>query len=90
MLARATIRAFVTRRGLVTSWAMFAGACLFALSDSLIALSRWVLSVPHPEVAILSTYFLAQLLIRIGLSEAEGNTPFEPLAGRAAPVGERR
>jgi uncharacterized membrane protein YhhN len=75
MLARATIRAFVTRRGDVTSWAMLGGAGLFALSDSLIALSRWVLSVPHPELAILSTYYLAQLLIRFGLADSEGDAP---------------
>jgi uncharacterized membrane protein YhhN len=75
MLARATIRAFVTRRGDVASWAMLGGAGLFALSDSLIALSRWVLSVPHPELAILSTYYLAQLLIRFGLADSEGDAP---------------
>ncbi|MEO6325884.1 MAG: lysoplasmalogenase [Thermoanaerobaculia bacterium] len=80
MLARATIRAFVTRRGEVASWAMFAGASLFALSDSLIALSRWVLTVPHPELAILSTYYLAQLLIRFGLADAGAAGRNEPLA----------
>jgi uncharacterized membrane protein YhhN len=65
MLARATGRALVdvrTRRARV----FLAGAAIFVLSDALIAFSRWVVALPHPRVAILATYYVAQWLLLQG------------------------
>ena len=65
MLARAAGRAVLDPRTR-ESRIFLAGAALFVTSDSLIALSRWVITIPHPRAAILSTYFLAQFLISEG------------------------
>lgn len=69
MLARATGRALVdtkTRESRV----FLAGAAMFVLSDALIALSKWVVDIPHPRAAILVTYFLAQRLLLAGIAPA--------------------
>ena len=65
MWARATIRAFVTRGHEPSRW-MFAGATVFVASDSLIAIDKWVVALPHASLLVLGTYFVAQWLIRRG------------------------
>jgi alkylglycerol monooxygenase len=75
MLARATGRAFVGSRS-PESRLLAAGAAMFVLSDSIIALSRWVMDIPYPKLAILATYFAAQRLIVAGADRApEGRPP---------------
>ena len=73
MLARATGRAFVEAR---TRQARFlvAGAAVFVLSDALIALSRWVVDMPYPRLAILATYFAAQRLLVEGVERASARS----------------
>ncbi len=74
MLARATARAFVEPRTRA-SRVFLVGAAVFVASDALIALSRWVLTIPHPRAAILATYFTAQWLISTGAEPAPKKTP---------------
>ncbi len=69
MLARATSRAFLAP-GTRATRVFLAGAALFVTSDALIALSRWVVTIPHPRAAILATYFAAQWLISAGVEPA--------------------
>lgn len=69
MLARAVGRAFVEPRTRA-SRVFLSGAVLFVTSDALIALSRWVVTIPHPRAAILATYFTAQWLIAAGAEPA--------------------
>ena len=42
------------------------GAILFVLSDSLIALDKFVIPIPFPTLLIMGTYILAQYLIAVG------------------------
>lgn len=65
MLARALGRAFVDARTQASRF-LALGAATFVLSDSLIALSRWVITVPYPRIAVLATYYLAQRLVLEG------------------------
>jgi alkylglycerol monooxygenase len=74
MLARAVARAVVAPRTRA-SRAFLVGAALFVTSDALIALSRWVVTVPHPHVAILATYFAAQWWISTGAEPAPRDSP---------------
>lgn len=69
MLARATGRALVDTRA-PESRLFLAGAAMFVVSDALIALSKWVVDIPHPRAAILVTYFLAQRLLLAGVEPA--------------------
>lgn len=77
MLARAAGRAFVEvrTRG---AYLLVAGAAVFVLSDALIALSRWVVDIPYPKLAILATYFAAQRLLVAGVDPA--GRPARPAA----------
>ena len=45
-----------------SSWVAI-GACLFMLSDSLIAIDRFLTPLPMSSLWILSSYFAAQMLI---------------------------
>lgn len=45
---------------------VFMGAILFVLSDSLIAIDKFVMPIPFPTFLIMSTYILAQYLICVG------------------------
>jgi len=62
MLARAMGRGVVEPRARQDRL-MLAGAGLFVVSDSLIALGRWVVEIPYPRLSILVTYFAGQWLI---------------------------
>jgi uncharacterized membrane protein YhhN len=48
---------------------LFIGASLFVFSDSIIALNKFLISVPFSGVLVMSTYGLGQLLICKGLLE---------------------
>jgi len=50
-------------------WLVFAGALLFVLSDSLIAINKFMMPVSHAELWIMSTYIAAQYFIVCGLLE---------------------
>lgn len=52
-------------------WAMF-GAILFVLSDSLIAVNKFVLEITHADTLIMSTYIAAQYLIVRGILKHPG------------------
>ncbi len=43
------------------------GACFFMLSDSLLAVNRFVTPLPGAQVWVLSTYYAAQVLIVVGM-----------------------
>jgi alkenylglycerophosphocholine/alkenylglycerophosphoethanolamine hydrolase len=48
---------------------VIAGAGLFILSDSLIAINRFLMPVPQSDLLIMITYYLAQLFITFGSSK---------------------
>jgi uncharacterized membrane protein YhhN len=48
-------------------WQVFIGACLFFISDGLIALNRFYISFPEADVLVMGTYAIAQLLIVMGI-----------------------
>jgi len=45
---------------------VIAGACLFIVSDSLIAINRFLTPVPLSDYLVMGTYYAAQLFITIG------------------------
>ena len=49
-------------------WMVFGGAVLFMVSDSLLAIDKFLQSIAHPGLLIMSTYISAQFLIVEGLS----------------------
>jgi uncharacterized membrane protein YhhN len=61
MAAQAIGRATV--RGDSASRWVAVGACVFMLSDSLIAVNKFLIPVPLSSLWILTTYFAAQMLI---------------------------
>jgi uncharacterized membrane protein YhhN len=61
MVAQAIGRATV--QATPASAAVALGACVFMLSDSLIAINRFVQAVPLVSLWVLSSYYLAQILI---------------------------
>lgn len=60
------------------------GAGLFVLSDSLIATNKWIFEVPQERLAILSTYYIGQLFITLGIPRS---LPGVGAASSGAPVG---
>lgn len=52
------------------AWLVVAGAFLFILSDSLIAINRFLRPVPANRFAVMSTYYSAQFLIAYGMLAA--------------------
>lgn len=61
MTAQAIGRATV--QGNAAAMAVAVGACVFMLSDSLIAIDRFVQALPQARLWVLSSYYLAQILI---------------------------
>lgn len=61
MVAQAIGRATVQRDA--ASVAVAIGACVFMLSDSLIAINRFVQPVPMVSLAVLTTYYVAQFMM---------------------------
>ncbi|MAJ50432.1 MAG: hypothetical protein CMB82_02310 [Flammeovirgaceae bacterium] len=47
------------------------GTLLFVISDSLLALNKFVWNIPYAEIGIMSTYMAAQLLITEGILKNE-------------------
>jgi uncharacterized membrane protein YhhN len=80
MAAQAIGRATVLRQPSATLVAI--GACVFMASDTLIALNRFVSPVPLASLWILSTYYLAQVLIVLQVAPRRQlqNTKPAPLA----------
>ena len=68
MAAQAIGRAVVLRT--VPATAVAVGACIFMLSDSLIAINRFVTPLPLAGLWVLSTYYAAQLLIVLHAAKA--------------------
>jgi uncharacterized membrane protein YhhN len=64
MLAAALTRAGKTGR--TSFWLVLAGAALFVLSDSLLAVNKFSYALPAGSVLIMSTYVLGQYLIVTG------------------------
>ena len=50
------------------------GACIFMLSDSVIAANRFLLPVPYAALWVLCSYYLAQMLIVCNLLEARARS----------------
>ncbi|MDH4090224.1 MAG: lysoplasmalogenase [Cyclobacteriaceae bacterium] len=48
-------------------WMVFGGAILFMVSDSILALNKFLMPVPQASVLIMSSYILAQFLLIEGL-----------------------
>lgn len=48
-------------------WQVFIGACLFFISDGVIAISRFYESFPEAGILIMGTYAIGQLLIVMGI-----------------------
>lgn len=61
-----------TNRQSVQPW-LGIGALLFILSDSLIAINKFVVSIPFPTLLIMSTYGVAQFLITTGYLRLSAN-----------------
>lgn len=48
-------------------WQVFIGACLFFISDGLIALDKFYLPIPDAGLLIMGSYAIAQLMIVMGI-----------------------
>lgn len=75
MLWRAAACAATPRDDFVAQWAFVAGAVLFAVSDFLIGLNRFMQPIAGTAVPIILSYWAAQALIAIGairLDRAQG------------------
>ncbi|MCE7057278.1 lysoplasmalogenase [Algoriphagus sp. AGSA1] len=48
-------------------WQVFIGACLFFISDGIIALDKFYKAIPDSSVLIMGTYAIAQLMIVMGI-----------------------
>lgn len=83
MLFRALGNFFTAPRGAGLAF-MAVGAVFFVLSDSGIAVNRWVTPIPYQRWFILGTYFFAQWLIARSAREAE------PAAAGQAPLAAAR
>jgi uncharacterized membrane protein YhhN len=57
---------------------VFVGAILFLLSDSLIAIGRFVNHIPMQALWVMSTYALAQLLITLGVIKTNQAETVQP------------
>lgn len=58
--------------GTAAAWRVALGACIFMVSDSTIAINKFVTPVPWSEFWILSTYYAAQLLIVFNVAADRG------------------
>lgn len=64
------ISAMAICAGLLTTPGVYmsaAGAFIFVISDSLIAINKFVIPIEHAGIGIMSTYYSAQLLIVFGM-----------------------
>ncbi len=72
MLGRALGRAFLKQHE-ASARIFLVGAILFAISDSLIGIRRWLTPVPHVSVLIMATYYAGQWGIFRGSDSASGS-----------------
>ena len=54
------------------AWMVALGACFFMLSDSLLAINRFVTPLPWAQVWVLASYYAAQALIVGGMLRGRG------------------
>ena len=80
MAAQAIGRAQVLRNR--AAWVVALGAGFFMVSDSLLATNRFAQPLPLAQLWVLSTYYLAQILIVCGW--VQGQPALAPAAGQAA------
>lgn len=57
------------RTSTLSFYLVFAGAVIFLLSDSIIAINKFMVPVFYERLLVISTYMLAQFLITSGLAE---------------------
>jgi uncharacterized membrane protein YhhN len=57
------------RTSTLSFYLVFSGAVIFLLSDSIIAINKFMVSVFYDRLLIISTYMIAQFLITTGLAE---------------------
>ncbi len=72
----AMLSAAITREGktgIASFWLVLAGAALFVLSDSLLAVNKFSYAIPAAPVLIMSTYVIGQFLIVIGFLRQTGS-----------------
>jgi len=70
-------------------WLVFGGAMLFMISDSVLAINKFLHPVPNSGLYIMSTYIAAQFLIIEGLCahfDREGNPLHKELKGKTQRV----
>jgi alkylglycerol monooxygenase len=74
MAAQAIGRAMLLRDG--RSVAVAAGALFFMASDSLLAVNKFAMPLPMAQFAVLSTYYVAQVLIALNVRAPEAGVRF--------------
>lgn len=57
------------RTSSLSFYLVFSGAVIFLLSDSMIAINKFMVPVLYERILVISTYMIAQFLIIIGLAE---------------------
>lgn len=58
---------------------IISGACLFLVSDSLLGLGLFVIPSRWMPLAVMLTYYLAQLFITTGVLYRQVDTPAQPV-----------
>ena len=62
------IRAYLLNVQLHKANLIFFGAVFFVISDSILAFNKFFLPIPHASLLIMGTYYLAQILIFLGIT----------------------
>ncbi|MGD9327400.1 MAG: lysoplasmalogenase [Cyclobacteriaceae bacterium] len=57
------------RTSRLSFYLVFSGAVIFLVSDSMIAINKFMVPVPYERLLVISTYMIAQFLIISGLAE---------------------
>jgi len=57
------------RTSRLSFYLVFSGAVIFLISDSMIAINKFMVPVPYERLLVISTYMIAQFLIVTGLAE---------------------
>jgi uncharacterized membrane protein YhhN len=59
----------LNRTSTISFYLVFSGAIIFLISDSMIAINKFMFPILYERVLVISTYMIAQFLIIIGLAE---------------------
>ena len=59
----------LNRTSTISFYLVFSGAIIFLISDSMIAINKFMVPILYERVLVISTYMMAQFLIIIGLAE---------------------